>query len=53
MGPNIDVRFSSLSARLGFTFMPNIDYRTLTSGWIVMLDSEHREVCIDQFIYPY
>ena len=46
----MDIRFSYSSAHLGYSIKPHIDASTVTSGWKVMLDSEHKEVCIDQFM---
>ena len=51
MGPKIDIKFSSTSRLWGFSIKPNIDYSTVTSGWKVMLDSDHKEVCINQFMF--
>ena len=51
MGPIMDIRFSYSSAHFGYSIKPNIDVSTLTSGWKVMLDSKHKEVCIDHFMF--
>ena len=53
MGPSIDIKFSSTSGFLGFSIKPNIDNSTVTSGWKVMLDSDHKEVCIHQFMFTF
>ena len=49
MGPNIPTEFSYRSAFWGYPIKPHIDDSTVTSGWKVILDSEHKEVCIEQF----